>query len=46
MIIIYQWKPSCKTGSAKWSYDGIAPDAGGFGRSHSFVSQVRLKYSF
>ena len=21
-----QWKPSCKTGSAKWVYDGICTD--------------------
>lgn len=26
-----QWKPSCKTGSAKWSYDGICPDPEVFG---------------
>ncbi|KAI0674213.1 hypothetical protein C8Q78DRAFT_967517 [Trametes maxima] len=25
------WKPSCKTGSAKWSYDGICPDPEVFG---------------
>ncbi|KAI0082538.1 hypothetical protein K474DRAFT_533127 [Panus rudis PR-1116 ss-1] len=25
------WKPSCKTGSAKWSYDGICPDPNVFG---------------
>ena len=26
-----QWKPSCKTGSAKWSYDGICADPEVFG---------------
>ena len=26
-----QWKPSCKTGSAKWTYDGICPDPAVFG---------------
>ncbi|KAH9950921.1 hypothetical protein B0H21DRAFT_776327 [Amylocystis lapponica] len=25
------WKPSCKTGSAKWLYDGICPDPEVFG---------------
>ncbi|CAL1700159.1 unnamed protein product [Somion occarium] len=25
------WKPSCKTGGAKWSYDGICPDPNVFG---------------
>jgi len=25
------WKPSCKTGSAKWTYDGICPDPVVFG---------------
>ncbi|KAI0765052.1 hypothetical protein C8Q74DRAFT_1164867, partial [Fomes fomentarius] len=25
------WKPSCKTGSAKWSYDGICSDSEVFG---------------
>ncbi|KAI0916339.1 hypothetical protein AcV5_003305 [Taiwanofungus camphoratus] len=25
------WKPSCKTGTAKWSYDGICPDPEVFG---------------
>ncbi|KAF8322598.1 hypothetical protein DL93DRAFT_2071449 [Clavulina sp. PMI_390] len=24
------WKPSCKTGSAKWTYDGIAPNPESF----------------
>ncbi|KAF7304068.1 hypothetical protein MIND_00638300 [Mycena indigotica] len=24
------WKPSCKTGTAKWSYDGVCPDAAVF----------------
>lgn len=23
-----QWKPSCKTGTAKWSYDGVSPNLG------------------
>lgn len=26
-----QWKPSCKTGSAKWVYDGVCADAEVFG---------------
>lgn len=26
-----QWRPSCKTNSAKWSYDGICPDPEVFG---------------
>ena len=26
-----QWKPSCKTGSAKWVYDGICSDPEVFG---------------
>ncbi|KAK7696161.1 hypothetical protein QCA50_000812 [Cerrena zonata] len=26
------WKPSCKTGTAKWVYDGVCPDADVFGR--------------
>ncbi|KAK6996694.1 hypothetical protein R3P38DRAFT_3070047 [Favolaschia claudopus] len=25
------WKPSCKTGGAKWSYDGVCPDPAVFG---------------
>ncbi|KAA1477279.1 hypothetical protein DENSPDRAFT_808447 [Dentipellis sp. KUC8613] len=25
------WKPSCKTGTAKWTYDGICPDPAVFG---------------
>jgi hypothetical protein len=26
-----QWKPSCKSGSAKWSYDGVCSDPAVFG---------------
>ena len=26
-----QWKPSCKTGSAKWVYDGVCTDPNVFG---------------
>lgn len=26
-----QWKPSCKTGSARWVYDGVCNDAEVFG---------------
>lgn len=29
--IVYKWKPSCKTSSAKWVYDGVCPDADVFG---------------
>ncbi|KAH9918587.1 uncharacterized protein B0H18DRAFT_664440 [Fomitopsis serialis] len=25
------WKPSCKSNSAKWTYDGICPDPAVFG---------------
>ncbi|GBE83906.1 hypothetical protein SCP_0509650 [Sparassis crispa] len=25
------WRPSCKTGTAKWVYDGICPDPAVFG---------------
>ena len=27
----YQWKPSCKTGTAKWVYDGVCSDPLVFG---------------
>ena len=27
----YQWKPSCKTGTAKWMYDGVCSDPLVFG---------------
>lgn len=26
-----QWKPACKTGSAKWAYDGVCNDPEVFG---------------
>ena len=31
MRAYYQWKPSCKTGSAKWVYDGVCADPVVFG---------------
>lgn len=30
-VICVQWKPSCKQGSAKFSYDGVCPDPEVFG---------------
>lgn len=24
--VMSQWKPTCKTGSAKWAYDGVCSD--------------------
>lgn len=29
--VMSQWKPSCKTGSAKWVYDGVCTDPLVFG---------------
>ena len=31
LALTAQWKPSCKTKSAKWVYDGVCPDPDVFG---------------